>query len=68
MAKKSDSTEHFEVSFSDPITDRRVAFAHTEAQAKEMAQGFLDENLEDVQVHKITTSREPHDAGLTAVE
>jgi hypothetical protein len=63
MAKE----EHFEVSFSDPITDRRIAFAHSAEQAKELAQGFVDEHLEDVQVHKITTSREPHDAGLTAV-
>lgn len=59
MAKKATGTEHFEVSFADPMTGRRVALAHSEQQATEVAQGFKNEGLEDVQVHKVTTNREP---------
>lgn len=58
MAKKP--TVHFEVSFSDPLTGRRIALAHSEAQAAELVSGFKAENLEDVQAHKVTTTREPH--------
>jgi hypothetical protein len=64
MAKKPDATVHFEVSFYDPVVEgRRVGLAHSESQAAELVKGFETENLEDVQVHKVLITREPHVVG-----
>jgi hypothetical protein len=65
-----DSIVHFEVSFADPVTGRRTALAHSESQAVELAQGFAAEldtrgrpRLKDIQMHKVTTTREPYNVG-----
>lgn len=63
MAKKDSGTEHFEVSFADAANGRRVALAHSEGQAVDLASGFEAEGLEDVQVHRVTTTREPVTVG-----
>jgi hypothetical protein len=57
---------------------RRVALAHSEDQAKELVQSFRLENqgrreqlmptLEDIQVHRVSTARQPHELDLTDVE
>jgi hypothetical protein len=57
-AKNVESKEHFEVSWDDD-GNRRHQFAFKPDAAQEVARGFhQDHNLSDVQIHRVTTTRE----------